>query len=242
MFLRKNKNYSKFSALIIWLLLLFGVVLAFLLPVTSTLVRYYVVTAISLLWLGGLFIFWKYKLISTIIFFSAILFIGFVFLPGKDNPDLLRSEYVKVLEKYEGAPYHWGGENQFGIDCSGLVRKGFIVANFQLALKSLNAKFLRNALKVWWFDCTAWELKDGYRNMTTKLFVANSINSIKSKMLIAGDVAVTSNGIHTLVYLGNDNWIEADPGIRKVIKVKIPVDNHWFETPVQIIRWRQLMN
>lgn len=54
-----------------------------------------------------------------------------------------------------------------------------------------------------------------------------------------GDLAVTSNGIHIMAYLGDNRWIEADPGIRRVITVTVPAnENNWFRIPVNIVRWK----
>jgi len=41
----------------------------------------------------------------------------------------LRAAYVQALAGYAGVSYLWGGKSRLGIDCSSLVRRGFIDAN-----------------------------------------------------------------------------------------------------------------
>jgi hypothetical protein len=63
-------------------------------------------------------------------------------------------------------------------------------------------------------------------------------------------MAVTVDGEHILAYLGdsasgsrsgNRTWISADPDVQKTIEVTTPEpDNFWFNTPVYLLRWRQL--
>ena len=56
-------------------------------------------------------------------------------------------------------------------------------------------------------------------------------------------MAVTSNGVHVLAYVGDSTWIEADPSALvgyKVVQIKAPTSNAWFNTPVHIVRWRRL--
>lgn len=72
-------------------------------------------------------------------------------------------------------------------------------------------------------------------------FLWYPINAIDSSLILPGDMAVTANGIHILAYIGENRWIEADPGVEKVIVVEVPDEtNHWFNTPVVLIRWNQL--
>jgi hypothetical protein len=159
---------------------------------------------------------WKRKRIRYLPFVIALLTIVFIFIPGRTgDKGRLRIQYAKCLEKYEGVRYIWGGETTFGIDCSGLVRKGLIDALFYEGIKTFNSALIRNSLFLWWNDCSAKSLKDGYRNFTTPLFDAESVNSIKPGQLETGDIAVTSDGVHVLAYLGDNEWIEADPGNKK---------------------------
>ncbi len=44
-----------------------------------------------------------------------------------------------------------------------------------------------------------------------------------------------------MAYLGDNRWIEADPGIGRVVIVLVPSsDNGWFRTPMKIVRWNVL--
>jgi len=59
--------------------------------------------------------------------------------------------------------------------------------------------------------------------------------------LLPGDLAVTTNGIHIMAYLGGNRWIEADPVAARVISAKAPSDEiGWFDTPMRIVRWSLL--
>ncbi len=40
--------------------------------------------------------------------------------------------------------------------------------------------------------------------------------------------------------LGDKTWVEADPGVKRVIRVSVPSRNLWFEPPVYIVRWSTL--
>ncbi len=41
-----------------------------------------------------------------------------------------------------------------------------------------------------------------------------------------------------MAYLGANTWIEADPGVGRVISVAAPSrDNGWFDGSMKIVRW-----
>ena len=68
-----------------------------------------------------------------------------------------------------------------------------------------------------------------------------SLNSLVDPRLAPGDLAVTRSGIHILAYAGGQTWIEADPGVNRVISISAPAnENGWFESPMRIVRWRVL--
>ncbi|MCB9850793.1 MAG: C40 family peptidase [Phycisphaerales bacterium] len=163
---------------------------------------------------------------------------GFAVLPGRAvPPSVLRAEYARQLQGYAGTRYLWGGESRRGIDCSGLIRRGMIDANLHIAFVTLNPRALRSALDLWWHDCSARALRDAYRGQTQPIQQADSINALARDRLQTGDIAVTADGLHVLAYLGNDEWIQAEPGVKKVIILRSPNENVWFNKPVHVMRW-----
>jgi len=188
------------------------------------------------------YLFRKSKKIILIIFLIFIIPIFLFSVSLKEyNMDSLKNAYVKSLCSYEETRYIWGGENNIGIDCSGLVRRAFIDALVREGIFNFNGVLLRNAVKIWWQDAAARDLFAGYDGRLIEVATAQSINSFDNSLLQPGDIAVTSTGRHTLAYLGHNQWIEADPTIGKVIKVTIPDNkNGWFKIPVKILRWKLL--
>jgi hypothetical protein len=44
-----------------------------------------------------------------------------------------------------------------------------------------------------------------------------------------------------MAYLGDNRWIEADPGVQRVLIVTVPSeDNSWFHQPMKVVRWNIL--
>jgi hypothetical protein len=117
-----------------------------------------------------------------------------------------------------------------------------IVADVEEGLATGNAALLREASGLWWFDSSARALKEGYRAKTEASFSAASLNAIDVSKLLPGDFVVTEDGLHTLAYTGGHFWIEADPGVRKVVRVQTPSENIWFSVPVRVVRWRLLIS
>jgi hypothetical protein len=225
-----------------WILPLIFTMLLVLFPPSYRFTRICLVISGFLLWISILISLRRKKVALAAFIGSSLLFITWLMLPGKPvDPAQLRDLYVRELMRYEGSLYVWGGENRLGIDCSGLVRRGLINANFRLGIISLNPQPIRHAVDLWWHDCTAKALKDGYRNLTSPLTNAPSVNSTTHLPLNAGDLAITRNGIHVMAFLGNGTWIEADPSVLKVIRVALPTDNPWFNQAIQIVRWRELL-
>jgi len=152
----------------------------------------------------------------------------------------LRASYVENLAGYEGTRYTRGGENRLGIDCSGLVRRGLINALLKQGVATLNPALIRRALVLIWNDSTARALMEEYRGETRQLFRSDSLRELDHTRIRPGDFAVTQDGVHTLTYLGDRIWIEADPGAGRVIRVKASDGNAWLEEPVMLMRWTML--
>jgi hypothetical protein len=209
-------------------------------PVSRGFFRLYIAIAIPVLWLGAGILAWRVRWLAYTIWATALFFGLMLLLPGRNpDPDRLRTEYLKQLRDYEGIQYVWGGETRRGIDCSGLVRRALIDSYVHLGVTQTNPRALRTAIHLWWRDASAQALLDGYLNLTAPLADAASINEIHTP-LQPGDLAVTTNGIHVLAYLEDQQWIEADPDPMSVLIVQTPSDNVWFNTPVTLVRWKSL--
>lgn len=163
-------------------------------------------------------------------------------LPGRaiDRGEL-RASYLENLRSYEGADYVWGGESGWGIDCSGLPRRALRDAVLGYGLRYFNGEATRMYAEQWWFDTSAEALGRGYRGFTTSLGVGGTIASMSYESLLPGDLAVTQSGVHVMVYLGAELWIQADPLSGSVITMNGRTgDSGWFQSPVTMHRWKVL--
>ncbi|MCL1470602.1 NlpC/P60 family protein [Argonema antarcticum] len=112
-----------------WALFLFIILLLY--PIGYGIFRLAIVILGFFLWLGAIFLFWNRKVIRLCCICLASIVSGITILPGYEvKGSTLREAYVQELNYYEGTKYVWGGENKFGIDCSGLVRRGLINASY----------------------------------------------------------------------------------------------------------------
>lgn len=163
-------------------------------------------------------------------------------LPGRAiNASALRDDYVHRMADFEGTTYLWGGESSRGIDCSGLPRRAYRDALLWYGIRNFNSRALREYVGQWWYDSSARALGEGYRGNTVPLGVAGTIREIDHHALREGDLAVTTNGIHVLAYVGDGQWIQADPGIGAVATLDgHTADNSWFLAPITVHRWALL--
>ena len=175
------------------------------------------------------------KIITVVIAAVGLLIAAWPASPV--NEPALRAAIVARWRAYDGIRYVWGGEGRFGIDCSGLMRRGLIEAEVQQGFRHENPALLRAAFSFWWYDETAKEMGLGARGFTRVIGQAESLNALPPDHLLPGDLAVTRDGMHVLGYAGNGVWIEADPSEGKVIEVQLPSKSHWFNTPVTLVRW-----
>lgn len=165
-----------------------------------------------------------------------------VFFPGSPiTRQYVQEDYVKRMIAMEGVPYFWGGENKYGIDCSGLPRRALRDALLADGLSRLNGTAVRMWAEQWWFDASARALAASYRNYTVDLQQSGTIKTMSYEGLEPGDLAVTKNGVHILSYIGKDLWIQASPGAQKVIILNGRTDESpWFTVPVTTHRWSAL--
>jgi NlpC/P60 family len=225
-------------ALVIWCVCFLALVALWACPVVYRLNRAAMILLFILLWAGALWL-WKARWVKAVCLGLLTIATLITLLPGSNpDPARLRADYVDGLKRYEGTPYVWGGENRLGIDCSGLVRRGLIDASLREGIACFNPGLIRQSFAMRWYDCSAKALMEEYRAQTHHLFRVESIQTLDHSRILPGDFGVTANGVHTLAYLGDSLWIEADPGPHKVVVVNAKEDVGWLRLPVQIMRWR----
>jgi len=209
-------------------------------PVLDKLHRVAWLAALAGAWLGPLLLVWSRKpLRFGWLALPVLLALPFA-LPGRplDGTEL-RGAYVARMKQLVGTKYVWGGESPRGIDCSGLPRKGLRDALLGYGIRHMDGGALRAFAVQWWYDASARALGTGYRNYTVPLAPHGSIRQMDYSSLLPGDLAVTTSGVHILAYLGDERWIQADPGIGAVAILNGHTDeNGWFQVPVTTHRWR----
>lgn len=230
---------SKRLILIFTLGAIAGIFVTLLNPVNSKLLKLALMVCVTGVWIGFTFFSWKYKPLR---FFALILpllgVIPFVLPSSEIDTAKLRADYVRRMSEFEGTEYHWGGESGRGIDCSGLPRRALRDALLAYGFKHSNGRAFREYVTQWWFDASAKALSEGYRDYTKQLETSGTIKEISYEHLIPGDLAITSNGVHMLAYVGNGLWIQADPGEKSVITMNGRQDNNtWFQMPMTTHRW-----
>jgi hypothetical protein len=194
-------------------------------------------------WFGLILLLWRRRAARWALIGSTLLMAGFVSLPIERHRNLeeLRGEYANGLLRYRGSHYYWGGESPRGIDCSGLVRRGLIDGLFLRGVRTGDAGLVRAAFWLWWHDATAQDLGEGAGGMTAPVLETLAIDRLDHSQLSVGDLAVTKSGLHIMAYLGELQWIEADPIVMRVIVVPVSArDNVWLHGPMKIVRWKIL--
>ncbi len=218
---------------------LFGLILQTLYPIRNTFIKLGILLFVVIIWICLFCLTYLNRKIRYFFlgFTAAILL--FCCMPSHQiNENKFRQQYVRSLSFYESKPYMWGAENFLAVDCSGLIRQGYIDAGVIYGLKTFNGALVREAVLLWWYDASAKAMRDEYRNRTKQITKAPSINQLDHSKILPGDFAVTQNGAHCLAYLGDGRWIQADPTPNQVtISVAPTESSNWFKQPVYIMRW-----
>lgn len=201
--------------------------------------RYGLPLALFAVWSVGLRIVWQRKFWRSIVLILPLLAAAPFCLPEVPmNPERLRTRYVAAMERMEGSRYVWGGESHHGIDCSGLPRRGLRDALLETGMESLDGASFREWARLWWFDTSAKALAENYRGFTRPLGLSGKLRDLDVKRFSPGDLAVTGDGRHVMVYLRDGKWIQADPHASEVTVSKPAEDrNPWFDSFVTMHRW-----
>ncbi len=182
---------------------------------------------------------WRRVFIRYALLLLLLLPVALLALPARSSRNLesLSEAYTNSLRKYAETKYWWGGETRIGIDCSGLIRAAMMDACLIEGVKTFDGGLLRHAADLWWHDESAGALGNSYRNLTTPVAKAKSLNKLDHALVRSGDLAIAGGGCHILAYLGHNQWIQADPGAGRVIIEQAPSVNAWFLGDVKIVRW-----
>ena len=198
-------------------------------PVSATIHKILFIVSLT----ATLYFFTSYNKKVNSLFLAITLsafFLTMSCLQSQYSQQSLQSSYLAELQAFEGTRYWWGGENSFGIDCSGLPRKAF----FWALLK--NGRW-QESLDLWLYDSSAQALGEEYRQRTLKITTLKSVKE-ECSLLQPGDLAITASGVHVLVYIGHSQWMQADPLKGKVFTAHPElVQCSWFDVPLTIVRW-----
>ncbi len=182
-------------------------------------------------------LFKQYKWFKIALPTVALACLGILLNQSKIDSKTLSSLYINQLISFNNVPYVWGGESGFGIDCSGLPRKSLVNALLLYSVSHFNGTAFLKAIDYWWNDASALEMTRGYNGRMTVSDHVFTINESAKLSISPGDLAVTENGVHVMVFLDSKHVIQAEPGAGKVIIHDVPSANSWLQHNVKLVRW-----
>ena len=212
--MKRSYNYIKLTILITSLLILF------FFPVRTTIIRGIIILLIAMPLIYLIKNYWsKFYIGKALLTGTIILLIWgittFTLVP------INQKTFIQHVQSYENVPFVWGGENSFGLDCSGLIR--------QSLLKTYLSQYrIGSAFQIWFIDCPAKHLSTKYSNILREYKKAVLIKKVTNLNIPLGTLAVTTTGNHVLAYVGNNSWAQASPDDMKVTIKNYSENDPWF--------------
>ncbi len=182
---------------------------------------------------------WRYLVIAVLL--ALICWAAFAGRPYDTVG--LRAMYRSRLISFSGTLYVWGGESHLGIDCSGLARTALIEAMVFEGFRTGNPRLLGPQLwDFWWHDMSAKAMGAETFGYTREVCRLPKLAGAKITQLKVGDLAITESGVHVLIYLGENRWIEANPEDMRVVANEATVTSirTYFNQTFKIMRWKWL--
>jgi NlpC/P60 family len=209
-------------------------------PINSFMVRAPMIFLAITLWATVVALGWNHRILRSFVIILPVLAMIALLLPARAvQVEDLRERVVAALRQYEGVVYLWGGENAHGIDCSGLVRRARMDAEWSYAFAHADPAAVRRALSIWWNDQSAQAMGRHDRGTTVFLEKVSSLSGCPPERYLPGDFAIL-NEIHVVAALGNGVWIEADPSQGRVLVLPFGSENAWLKVPATLVRWQIL--
>ncbi len=126
---------------------------------------------------------------------------GYVHKQQLENLTDLEPDYVRTAERFMGVPYLWGGNSQYGIDCSGLISTGLKGAGQKCAADSTDQEATlgvllndENALQRG--DLIFWKGHVGFMASSTHLLHANGYHmKVVSEPLAQAETRILAMGV-----------------------------------------------
>ncbi len=164
--------------------------------------------------------------ITTILMFAIFLTSGMVVSSVRSLPE----QYVLALKSRLGMRYAPAGEPD-GISCSALVRQALLETTVDAETRATVKRL----------QCLSGELLRGCGGQLSLVQTAENIHSINYEQMQPGDVAILGDGIHSLAFLKERQWIHSDQIAGQVIILdESKGSGGWFFYPVTVMRWKAL--
>lgn len=160
----------------------------------------------------------------------TLIFAGLLIGASTNTAKPLPEQYVEALKSYLGASYAPAGEPG-GISYSALIR--------QALLDTTVDRETRSAVQT--NQCLSGELLRGCGGKLSVVQAAKNLHDVDYTLMQPGDLAILGDGIHTMAYLENRQWIHSDQIEGKVVTVEEPLGRGgWFFYQVTVMRWNAL--
>ncbi len=155
------------------------------------------------------------------------------------NPNQFTNRFVSQVKSYNKVRYRFGGESFLGMDSSGLVRRSLIVTYLKLAFFEGKVGLVKRAYSVWMEKIALSTLMLNENPYTKVIGTFQSINSLDSRILKNGDLAISSQGTLVAIYLGNKLWATSDSSANGVFIERMPANKYGiFRVEVKVVRFK----